>query len=431
MKRTCTILTLSILLNLIPGWKGIFAQEPLDFTAFYSNPVLTHGDPGSFDEFMVVPYALWDNGTFYLFYSGNGVCLATSPDGYNYTKIAGNPVLSPSGTGFDSIGVGVGPVVKIGSVWAMYYNATQNPGYGPGPFIGMATSDNLTGPWERSEDPVLTSGGTGDWDAGFISASNVLPLDTGGYIMFYTASEDFFTGLWQIGMATSSDGITWIKYDDPLTTDPPYANSDPVLKPGNPGDWDEGGVEFPSVISKNGYFEIYYTGGNGYTGDFGYASSIDGINWEKWSENPVYTPEQDPYCFTIGSMFIEAPALLIFNEDVFMYYDYGVIECSIGLATGTLVGFEDKQITKDKLQITNSPNPVSVSTVFSYIMKDPGTAVIQVYDNFGRLVAEPVNEWQPKGEQQVSYDAGGLPAGIYYYRLKAGEKTGSGKMIKQ
>ena len=34
-----------------------------------------------------------------------------------------------------------------------------------------------------------------------------------------------------------------------------------------------------------------------------------------------------------------------------------------------------------------------------------------------------------KGEQQVKWNAEGLPAGIYYYRIQTGTQVGSGKMI--
>jgi hypothetical protein len=34
-----------------------------------------------------------------------------------------------------------------------------------------------------------------------------------------------------------------------------------------------------------------------------------------------------------------------------------------------------------------------------------------------------------KGTQQVQWNAEGLPAGIYYYRIQAGEQVGTGKMV--
>ena len=62
--------------------------------------------------------------------------------------------------------------------------------------------------------------------------------------MWYGASDgDNF----RIGYATSSDGIAWTKYDDPSTTAPPYAESDPVLGLG-PGSFETVWVYFPQVI---------------------------------------------------------------------------------------------------------------------------------------------------------------------------------------
>jgi len=101
----------------------------------------------------------------------------------------------------------------------------------------------------------------------------------------------------QIGMATSSDGITWI----------PHTES-PVLYVGNGDSWDNAEVETPWVIyDKNApiesRFKMWYAG-NGSVGlytdsyQIGYAYSSDGINWTKYNDtandNDPRFNESDP-----------------------------------------------------------------------------------------------------------------------------------------
>jgi len=52
-----------------------------------------------------------------------------------------------------------------------------------------------------------------------------------------------------------------------------------------------------------------------------------------------------------------------------------------------------------------------------------------VFDNYGRLVAQPVNAFQQKGEQKVIWNAGNLPAGIYFYRIITDTRQATGRMI--
>jgi hypothetical protein len=87
-------------------------------------------------------------------------------------------------------------------------------------------------------------------------------------------------------------------------------------------------------------------------------------------------------------------------------------------------------ITDYGLRITNYPNPVIQSTTFSYALKEPGQVSIQIFNSFGQLVAEPFNASQLKGEQKVTWNAGNLPEGIYFYRIQVGKEAGGGKMIK-
>jgi len=75
-----------------------------------------------------------------------------------------------------------------------------------------------------------------------------------------------------------------------------------------------------------------------------------------------------------------------------------------------------------------SPNPFTTSTTLSYTLDKPSTVTISIFNPQGQLI-EKIELEQTKGEQQVQWDAEGLPAGIYYFRIQAGVQYGSGKLI--
>jgi hypothetical protein len=330
--------------------------------------------------------------------------------------------------------VSEGVVIEDPSGWTMYYNARELAGFGPGPYIGRATATDLTGPWTKSPDPVLTVGSTDEWDNVFIEPDAVFTVDGGSFIMFYSAGnfqtdEDF-----QIGLATSPDGLVWTKYNDPSTTDAPYAESDPVLRYGDPGYWDERIVWLPSVLKNEVGYEMYYTGFN-YTSPqaIGYATSPDGINWTKYPDNPIYTSGDDSYAVANGYNLIIGPSVVINGLTAFMYYFYGEPEPGvIGMATGAITAISERRNPDDEMPVTNYPNPVSRSTTFSYTLQEKGQFTLKIYDVSGRLVAVPLNAHQAKGDQQVIWNAEGMPAGIYYYQLRAegAGQVGAGKMVK-
>jgi hypothetical protein len=165
-------------------------------------------------------------------------------------------------------------------------------------------------------------------------------LKNGDYMMFYSAGKEYASGEdWFTGLATSRDGMTWKKYNDPETTQHPFAESDPVLMTGNKGDWDSHSVTVSAVIKNSDGFEMHYSGGsrseNNEKGAFGYAASKDGIHWEKYKGNPYYIPENDPYAMSLmeNDRLIELPSFIFSDTICFMYYDYGTVVGKIGLAT--------------------------------------------------------------------------------------------------
>ena len=71
----------------------------------------------------------------------------------------------------------------------------------------------------------------------------------------------------------------------------------------------------------------------------------------------------------------------------------------------------------------NYPNPFNPSTNVTYTLDRPGPVEMSVYDLTGRIVSTLVDGIQPAGLHEVRFDADGLPAGTYLYRLRADGRT--------
>ncbi|MBK8549738.1 MAG: T9SS type A sorting domain-containing protein [Ignavibacteria bacterium] len=81
----------------------------------------------------------------------------------------------------------------------------------------------------------------------------------------------------------------------------------------------------------------------------------------------------------------------------------------------------------------NYPNPFNPSTVIRYsipsdVKRQTSDVRLVVFDNLGKELLTLVNEKQSAGTYEVDFNAAGLPSGIYYYKLQAGDFIESKKM---
>ena len=214
---------------------------------------------------------------------------ATSPDGINWTEYEGDPLLTTDSVPFADVAVTATSVlVEPDGTWVLYFHTWQTTSLVNGEgVIGRATAPAPTGPWTVDPDPVLTMASSADeWDGGQVSIADVIRTDD-GYRMIYTGASD--TGLMQIGLAFSDDGINWVKYDDPTTTDAPYVESDPIVANGAVGEWDARAA-FNGRIAQTsaGWIMLYKNiGSRTERPQVGLAWSEDGIQWEK-EEAPIF-----------------------------------------------------------------------------------------------------------------------------------------------
>jgi predicted GH43/DUF377 family glycosyl hydrolase len=241
-----------------------------------ANPVLSEGPPGSWDDTLVAAGAvLYDGATYQMWYGGSSgtdrkVGRATSPDGVTWTKNPYIPIFESGPPGsWEDVAVGV-PIVQFnGTIYKMWYEGHD------GSYIrtGYATSpDGLT--WTKKPSQyVLDIGAPGSWEETDVSSPFVI-YDGVTYKMWYNGQNN--PGQNRIGYATSPDGITWTK--DP---------SNPVLDLGGVGAWDNFLVYCPTVIFDGSSYQMWFGGSDGTTAKIGYATSPDGIIWNKYPGNPV------------------------------------------------------------------------------------------------------------------------------------------------
>ncbi|NUQ80717.1 MAG: T9SS type A sorting domain-containing protein [Bacteroidetes bacterium] len=77
----------------------------------------------------------------------------------------------------------------------------------------------------------------------------------------------------------------------------------------------------------------------------------------------------------------------------------------------------------------NYPNPFNPTTVISYQLSENSKVTLQVYDVMGRLVATVVDGNLEAGFHQTVFPATGLSGGVYFYTLRAGNQTQTGRML--
>lgn len=112
-----------------------------------------------------------------------------SVDGKSWTPYAGNPVLAPAMRS---------TVLKVGSIYYLYAAPTD---------VGInqyTSSDGVT--WTLAHSAVMPLGASGTWNSTNIANSFIWVEDSIWYMLY---DGMLGSGIWNTGLATSSDGITW------------------------------------------------------------------------------------------------------------------------------------------------------------------------------------------------------------------------------
>ena len=124
-----------------------------------------------------------------------------------------------------------------------------------------------------------------DWEADEINRPSVIYKD-GTYQMWYSGQMHPYMedGRSVIGFAESEDGIHWKRKERP------------VMEPGQP--WEKQAIMCPHVLfdEEDKYYKMWYAAGEQFEPDvLCYAESKDGINWERYANNPILEKSNEKY----------------------------------------------------------------------------------------------------------------------------------------
>jgi predicted GH43/DUF377 family glycosyl hydrolase len=246
--------------------------------------VLKLGGPGAWDGYQVFrPFAIYNNSTYMMWYSGesvfntDGIGFANSTDGVSWKRYSRNPVLQVGA------GIGVWDEGKVKDPWVLRENGTYKMWYTGLLFmqyqkvvivaeqIGYATSPDGKNWTKYAGNPVVAYGPTGSLNDKWVYRPVVLHTKS-SYVMYYSFLSQ--TGTYGVGMATSKDGISWTKLG-PIT----MPNSGWNAYTSSPG----------SIIPVNDTMLMAYTGqsAQGAPPQIGFANSTNGMNWATYSLNPL------------------------------------------------------------------------------------------------------------------------------------------------
>lgn len=319
------------------------AQTPPTLTLYSPSPVFGVGEDGAWDAGLVaVGSVVVDaEGVWHLFYNGGSTTNATatalghatSADGITWERDPANPILTPAALNpaappYNLTAVSALPLAD--GTWALYFYQFLVAGNLQSAQLRRATAPTLSGPWQVEAAPIAFGpGGPRDWDS-MIDSVQISPT-TEGYQLYHSGccgqGHNF-------GRATSLDGLTWTKHNDPATDQRALSSSDPVFR-NSPSTWSHY-INVPNVLPTDEGWLLVYQGVPSDSSQFGIglARSSDGIAWTDDPANPYFVGELQPR----SSSFERLRASVVVNGVLMVYFDpaWDNVVDGVYLATMTL-----------------------------------------------------------------------------------------------
>ncbi len=195
---------------------AVWVEEP------FGTPVIDRGAAGEWDHLAVDnPFVFSDQTGHYCFFEAQDAAfdeggreafgIAVSQDGIHWEKQAGNPILNTGPAGaWDSVVAKLPAAVTHhnGLYYLFYSGRDQNTKQ-----IGLATAQQITGPWTKNARNPILSARSAHWDK--VLSTHPAPLfrHNNSWYMLYRGMRERYRDQ-GLGVAVSDDLRTWTRVDE-------------------------------------------------------------------------------------------------------------------------------------------------------------------------------------------------------------------------
>jgi predicted GH43/DUF377 family glycosyl hydrolase len=204
-----------------------------------------------------------------------------------WTKYSTSPILSPGGGSWDTFDIRNPSVIHEGSEYKMWYDGYDGTHWK----IGYATSSDGIH-WTKLITPVIDFS-----QQNLNTAEPDVLYENGIYRMWFTVLTPSLQSK-SFDYTESPDGINWSTPQSVLTAT---------------GPWENQFINNPTVIKIGDEYRLYYDGKENGIWNFAVATSLDGINWIKPINNPLFSANGFEFpTIGLGSILYDGSKYIIF-----------------------------------------------------------------------------------------------------------------------
>ncbi len=390
-----------------------------------AGPVFS-GNPGSWNHHVSQPCVIRENGIYKMWYTAKDpnnsesiIAYTQSEDGIHWPA-RDVPDLNGVTDGYWDRYKCNARVIRVQDTLKMWYTGYYYDLFRPVARIGYAWSVKGNA-WNFHPKPVLEKGKHGIFDDRYVFCPSVIH-DGKIYHMWYSArslSDEF-----NIGHATSSDGIHWEKDEE----------NSPVIRSIGKYGWYCRGIQQPHVILVGDTLHMWF-GASGYEWErtIGHAVSADWTNWVLDGEAvPVLEPGHQ---VDWDSQQAGCPYVIIDEGRYKMWYSGSNTRENrwmIGLALGDLVKEPPPgDNVGSSHAMSASPNPFTGDLIVTCNFLENTSYSMDVFALTGQHVLKLEDGTIGRGNYYSHCNLADLPSGIYFLVLKTTGSTIRQKIIKQ